>query len=193
MRPPSLSGEEYAAPWTRERLLPLVAALERSSRHPLAGAIVRAAETANYPVPEVEWLREDPGAGLVGRVAGMDIRVTNRARATKQFALPPGEPTGLECVIIAGDQCAATLRFHDVPRPDSRGFVLHLGPRHGYTRVLLVSGDRESEVKRLAASVASPTSAPRRRRKRRWRSSSGKQRGRRRSLSATASTTRPRC
>jgi P-type E1-E2 ATPase len=109
---------------------------------------------ANYPVPEVEWLREDPGAGLVGRVDGTDIRVTNRARATEQFALPPGEPTGLECVIIAGDRYAATLRFHDVPRPDSRGFVTHLGPRHGYTRVLLVSGDRESEVKRLAASVA---------------------------------------
>ena len=162
---PSLSGEEYAAPWTRERLLPLVAALERSSRHPLAGAIVRAAEAAKYPVPAVEFLREDPGAGLVGRVEGTDLRITSRARAMAQLTLPPereassereasAERPGLECVVIADDQYAGTLRFHDVPRPDSRGFVVHLGPRHGYTRVLLVSGDRESEVKRLAESVA---------------------------------------
>jgi len=150
---PTLSDEEYAAPWTREKVLPIVAALERHSRHPLAGAIVRAAEAAGYPVPDIEWLREDPGTGLVGRVEGSTIRITNRARASETFTLPPGQPDGLECVIIVDDQYAATLRFHDVPRPDSRGFVGHLGPRHGYTRVLLVSGDRETEVRRLAQSV----------------------------------------
>jgi len=150
---PTLSDEEYGASWTRDRVLPLVAALERHSRHPLAGAIVRAADAAGYPVPDIEWLSEDPGAGLVGRVEGSTIRITNRARAGETFALPPGQPTGLECVIIIDDRYAATLRFHDVPRPDSRGFVTHLGPRHGYTRVLLVSGDRETEVRRLAESV----------------------------------------
>ena len=49
---------------------------------------------------------------------------------------------------------AATFRFHDVPRADSRGFVGHLAPKHGFTRVLLVSGDRETEVRRLADAVA---------------------------------------
>jgi len=151
---PTLSEEEYAAPWTRERVLPMVAALERHSRHPLAGAIVRAAEAAQYPLPDIEWLREEPGTGLVGRVEGSTIRITNRARALEVFALPPGQPTGLECVIVVDDQYVATLRFHDVPRPDSRGFVIHLGPRHGFTRVLLVSGDRETEVQRLAQAVA---------------------------------------
>jgi len=161
---PALSEEEYAPGWTRERVLPMVAALERHSRHPLAGAVVRAAEAARFPLPDIERVREEPGAGLVGRVSGAAIRITSRARAVERKALaerttPAGpataaEPHGLECVILIDDCYAATYRFHDVPRPDSRGFVTHLGPRHGYQRVLLVSGDRESEVRRLAQSVA---------------------------------------
>ena len=55
---------------------------------------------------------------------------------------------------MINDQYAATFRFHDVPRADSRGFVGHLGPKHGFTRVLVVSGDREPEVRRLAESVS---------------------------------------
>src|SRR5262249_35756800 len=48
---------------------------------------------------------------------------------------------------------AATYRFHDRPRVESFSFVQHLGPKHGFDRVLLVSGDRESEVSYLAAQV----------------------------------------
>jgi heavy metal translocating P-type ATPase len=151
---PSLSGEEYARPFTRETVLPLVAAVERLSRHPLAGAIVRAAEAARYPLPPVDWIREEPGAGLHGSVAGASVRITSRARAAETLDMPPSQPTGLECVVIVNDRYAATYRFHDLPRPESRGFVLHLKPRHGFTRTLLVSGDREAEVRRLAESVA---------------------------------------
>jgi len=151
---PALSVEHYADGWPRERLLPLVASLERYSRHPLAGAIVRAAEAARYRLPDVERLHEEPGAGLVGSVAGSEVRITSRARVAARFTLPPEEPSGLECVVLVDDQYAALLCFHDVPRADSRGFILHLGPHHGFTRVLLVSGDRDAEVRRLAQSVA---------------------------------------
>ncbi len=151
---PALSGEHYAPSWTRERLLPLVASLERYSRHPLAGAVVRAAEASRYPLADVERLREEPGRGLVGVVGGVEIQITSRARAAARVTLPPEPATGLECVVLVGEDYAATYRFDDVPRPDSRGFVEHLGPRHGFTRVLLVSGDREPEVRRLARSVA---------------------------------------
>jgi P-type E1-E2 ATPase len=57
-------------------------------------------------------------------------------------------------LVLVDDQFAAIFRFHDVPRADSRGFVGHLGPKHGFTRVLLVSGDREAEVRRLADAVS---------------------------------------
>ena len=58
------------------------------------------------------------------------------------------------CVVIVNDRYAATYRFLDVPRADSQAFVGHLGPMHGFTRVLIVSGDREAEVKRLAQEVS---------------------------------------
>ena len=48
---------------------------------------------------------------------------------------------------------AALYRFHDAPRVESRDFVRHLGPRHAMARVLLVSGDRPSEVAYLAGEV----------------------------------------
>ncbi len=50
-------------------------------------------------------------------------------------------------------QYAATFRFHDAPRAESRAFVGHLGPRHRVNKVMLVSGDREEEVRYLAAQV----------------------------------------
>jgi P-type E1-E2 ATPase len=59
----------------------------------------------------------------------------------------------LECVIVIDGHYAATYRFRDVPRRDSRSFVAHLGPRHQLSRILLVSGDRAEEVQYLAGRV----------------------------------------
>jgi heavy metal translocating P-type ATPase len=151
---PTLSGEVYADGFSQATVLPLVAAAEQLSRHPLAGAIVRAATDSRYPLPDVEWIREAPGAGLEARVAGRTVVVTSRARASARFAVPAGEASGLECVVLVDDRLAALLMFHDVARGDSRSFVGHLQPKHGFTRVLIVSGDREAEVRRLADHVA---------------------------------------
>jgi heavy metal translocating P-type ATPase len=150
---PALSEELYAPSFSREAVLPVVAAIERHSRHPLAPAVVSAAAAAGYGVPAVSWIREEPGAGLRARVGDATILITSRAHAAR-FDLPPARPTGLECIVIIDDRYAATYRFHDVPRTDSRGFVGHLGPIHRFTRVLLLSGDRESEVRRLADAVS---------------------------------------
>ena len=154
---PTLSDELYAPTFARERVLPMVAAMERYSRHPLAAGILQAAADAGFPLPDVEWIREEAGIGLLGRVGKADVLITNRAHAGARYRLPPVQPTGLECIIAIDDQYAAIFRFHDVPRADSRGFVGHLAPKHGFTRVLLVSGDRESEVRRLAEAVAIPS------------------------------------
>src|SRR5262249_21782075 len=130
------------------------AALERYSRHPLGAAILRAATEARYSLPDVESIHEEPGVGLRGRVGQKNVLITSRSQVAGRLELPPCQPTGLECVVVIDDRYAALFRFHDVPRTDSRSFVNHLTPKHGFTRVLLVSGDREPEVKRLADAVA---------------------------------------
>jgi heavy metal translocating P-type ATPase len=150
---PVLGEEHYAASFSREIVLPIVAALERYSRHPLSGAIIAAAENRRLSLPDVQWVREKPGAGLEGCVDGRAVLVTSRRLAAERFDLPPAMPTGLECVIVIDDCYAATYRFHDEARKGGRSFVAHLGPKHGFTRILLVSGDREDEVRRLADAV----------------------------------------
>jgi P-type E1-E2 ATPase len=100
---------------------------------------------------------EAPGEGLRGAVAGHRVQITSRGRLAGQ-ALAGGEPPppavgGLECVVVIDERYAATLRFRDAPRAESRLFVSHLGPKHRIDRVMIVSGDRESEVRYLADEV----------------------------------------
>jgi len=45
---------------------------------------------------------------------------------------------------------AAAFRFHDEPRAETHSFVHHLKPRHQAAKVMLLSGDRESEVSYFA-------------------------------------------
>ena len=54
---------------------------------------------------------------------------------------------------VIDQRYAATFRFRDAPRAESRSFVNHLGPKHQFGRVMIVSGDRESEVRYLAEQV----------------------------------------
>lgn len=56
-------------------------------------------------------------------------------------------------MILIDDLYAATYRFRDEPRLDGTSFVRHLRPKHAFQRVLIVSGDRESEVRYLANAV----------------------------------------
>ena len=100
-------------------------------------------------------VRERPGDGLDGEVDGRHVRIIGRrqAEAAGYGHALPAVSTGLECVILLDGRYAATYRFHDAPRADSRSFITHLGRRHRLERILLVSGDRESEVRYLAEQV----------------------------------------
>ena len=80
---PALSEELYARSFSREAVLPVVAAIERHSRHPLAAAVVSAAAAAGYGVPAVSWIREEPGVGLRARVGDSTILITSRAHAAR--------------------------------------------------------------------------------------------------------------
>lgn len=46
-----------------------------------------------------------------------------------------------------------THRFRDEPRSEGVSFIEHLMPLHKFTHLLIVSGDRESEVRYLAGQV----------------------------------------
>jgi P-type E1-E2 ATPase len=132
-----------------------VASLEQYSRHPLAGAVLRRAEQDKTALAVVSEVSERPGLGLSGLVNGQRVFVTGRRApiaVTASQDLPPVVP-GLEALVFVGDTYAGALRFHDEPRRDSQSFIAHLGPRHAVTRTLLLSGDRDAEVRYLAEHV----------------------------------------
>jgi heavy metal translocating P-type ATPase len=154
---PKLTEVLPAAGFTKDETLSAVASLERYSRHPLAAAMIDAATDANLSLQEAEEVTERPGQGLSGVIGGRPIQVTNRkkfaAQSPAKVELLPPLAGGLECVVLIDGRYAATCRFRDEPRSEGKSFVRHLKPRHGFERVLLVSGDRETEVRYLAEKV----------------------------------------
>jgi heavy metal translocating P-type ATPase len=150
---PSLSEILCAPGFAKNDVLRVTASLEHYSKHPLSQAILGAAQDANLHVELVSEISERPGEGLRGKVSQQNVWITNRKKvADRELTLPPVTP-GLECLIFLDDVYAATFRFHDLPRQESRTFIKHLGPRHAVNRVLIVSGDRDQEVQHLAKQV----------------------------------------
>lgn len=151
---PSLSEMVLAPGFDRREVLESVASLEQYSKHPLAHAIIDAAHGQGITLREADRVEERPGHGLTGQVSGLDIEVTSRQKAIDMIPdlkdrLVKSQ-AGLECVIIIDHRYAATMIFRDEPRSDSLSFITHLGPFHNFDRVMLLSGDRESEVRYLA-------------------------------------------
>ena len=132
-------------------VLRLAASLEQYSKHPLADAILRAAEVKNIVLENVENISEKPGEGLMGSVDGQKVLVTGRRKLSPEMAaiLPPSTP-GMECVIVVDGHVSGLLRFHDRPRKEGRPFISHLGPKHHVKHLMILSGDRDSEVQHLA-------------------------------------------
>jgi heavy metal translocating P-type ATPase len=154
---PALTEQLIAPGFSQPEVLRLVASVERYSKHPLAGAILAAAKKDALQLPEVTEVSERPGQGLLGTASGHQLQITSRGKLAAQpitgvDQLPP-MGGGLECVVVIDHRYAATLRFRDAPRAESRSFVKHLAPKHRFQRVMIVSGDRESEVRYLAQQV----------------------------------------
>lgn len=152
---PSLTEALIAPEFERAEVLALVSNLERYSKHPLASAIVATGRREDVPVLDATELSEKPGEGLRGIVGGREVRILSRRQVLAEIpdASLPEQASGLECLILIDGQYAATFRFRDTPRKDGKLFVHHLGPRHQVDRVILLSGDRESEVRYLAEQV----------------------------------------
>jgi P-type E1-E2 ATPase len=143
--------------FTEKGVLNLVASLERYSKHPLSGAILDAAKKADLNLLEASEISERPGEGLSGTIDGRKILITSRNKLTAKYPEMANKIPlllgGLECVIMVDGSYAAMFRFRDEPRTEGASFINHLKPKHGFDRVMIVSGDRESEVRYLADQV----------------------------------------
>ncbi|MBL8823908.1 MAG: heavy metal translocating P-type ATPase [Planctomycetia bacterium] len=154
---PELTEIITAPGYHADDILRWTASLEQYSKHPLASAILHAAERKGLPLVHTDHVSEKPGQGLSGKLLGKEILVSHRRKFLKlhpdKANLLPPIAEGMECLILVNGEYAAVIRFRDRPRSDGKLFIDHLRPRHGIKRTLLVSGDRESEVEYLAKMV----------------------------------------
>jgi heavy metal translocating P-type ATPase len=150
---PVLTDISPAPGFSANELLLLAASLEKYSKHPLAGAVLKAARAAKLTPQEASSISEKPGEGLWGKVRGQQVHLTGRNKVQDLGLSLPEARSGLECLLFIDGRYAGLFRFHDAPRQESKSFLAHLAPRHGVTKILLVSGDRESEVRYLAEQV----------------------------------------
>lgn len=142
------------------RLLALAAALEHRSEHPLADAVVRAAEQRGLSLPAVTRFEAVAGAGIRGEVAGRRVvvgsaRLLERegidaaAAAPRLSALDARGATGM--LVAVDGQLAGLLGVADVLRPTAAKAVENL--RRMSITVHMLTGDRTAVGRAIAREV----------------------------------------
>ncbi|WP_046242564.1 heavy metal translocating P-type ATPase [Hymenobacter terrenus] len=142
-------------------VLPLVAAVERQSEHPLAAAVGRYAEAEGAPTLQADGFRAVEGKGAVATVAGHAVLVGNRRLLTDAgIGLAPELATQNEqllaqaktvlYVAVAG-QAVALIGVADTVRPTSEAAIRRLQALG--LEVVMMTGDNPQTAAQVARQV----------------------------------------
>jgi Cu+-exporting ATPase len=139
-------------------LLPLLAAVERQSEHPLAAAVVRYAESQHAPILAATGFQATPGQGAAATVQGQAVLIGNERLLREAGITLPAEAQQLAAKLLdqartvlyvaLGSQVAAVLGLADELRPTSAAAIKNLKSQ-GIT-VIMLTGDNAQ----AAAAVA---------------------------------------
>ena len=141
---------------SKAEVLRLAAALERRSEHPLAPAILTAADGCNLPA--VENFRTIPGRGAEGEVGDRRCLIGSPRLFEEreipldlaQDALAEVEWEGETPVILGSEQePLAIFGLADTPRPDA-GSTLAALRAAGVSELVMITGDAEAPARRVA-------------------------------------------
>ena len=132
-------------------LLRVAASVQQASEHPLARAVVAAAEARDIELSPVQDFRNHVGLGVSGRVAGEDVRVGNVAFVPEAAAANCDIGEHTVSWVAVGATLRGALTFADAPRAGARDAVERL--RALDIRVVVLSGDAPAAVRRFAAEL----------------------------------------
>ena len=154
---PRVTGIHAARGFEADEVLRLAASVERGSEHPLAGAVLEAARVRSLALDDVRAFRPVIGAGVLGRVGGMEVVLGNAALlAAHGVDVAPLAPLALglaeagETVLhVAVDgRLAGLLGVADAVKPTAAGALDAL--RAEGIRIVMLTGDE----RRTAGAVA---------------------------------------
>ncbi|MBB5751065.1 heavy metal translocating P-type ATPase [Prosthecomicrobium pneumaticum] len=137
--------------------LSLAAALENGSSHPLALAILAAAEARKAPVPPAADAAAIAGKGVVGRVGGKSVFVGSAGAAAERAPLSEEDSARIAALhdggksvslVVADGRLAGIIAMRDEPRADAKAGLAAL--KRAGIETLMLTGDN----RRTAAAIA---------------------------------------
>ncbi|HEY8833009.1 MAG TPA: heavy metal translocating P-type ATPase [Gemmatimonadaceae bacterium] len=140
-------------------ILACAAALERHSEHPVAAAIVRAANAKGLALHPATDFRSRTGSGVTGKVQGQDVAVGNAplmrelgiATENLQLSGESSLPATSDLYVAVDGTVVGVIAISDSLRPTSREAVQRLEEMG--VDVVLLTGDRLSTASGIAQEV----------------------------------------
>jgi Cu2+-exporting ATPase len=157
---PEVVSIATATGFSEDEVLRLVATAERESEHPLAEAVVKAAEARKLTLPKVESFEAVPGHGALAVVEGRRLAIGNgRLLARENIGLGELAPAAAELagqgrttVLVAIDgKAAAVIAVADATRATAAAAISAL--KELGVRPVMLSGDTRATAERIAAEV----------------------------------------
>jgi Cu+-exporting ATPase len=151
---PKVVGIRTEAGTDESELLGVAAAVESSSEHPLARAIVTAARERGIPIATVSDFKAEPGIGVSAMAGGRRVEVGRRSAAPELKFAPTDTGAGSQTVVtVAVDgRLAGTILLADAIKPTTPSAIREL--RQLGFRVVMVTGDREETARAVAQTLA---------------------------------------
>ncbi|MCC7449930.1 MAG: heavy metal translocating P-type ATPase [Anaerolineae bacterium] len=142
---------------SREELLQLAAAAETGSEHPLAQAVIKAAQTRNLPIAPTSNFEAIPGHGLQATVNGRTVFIGNRKLMADRHIHLDGLAAQADTLsgagrtvvyVAADDQPAGIIAIADQVRPGAKDAVKAL--QNLGIEVAMLTGDNQATAQRIA-------------------------------------------
>lgn len=154
---PAVTDTEAAPGHQIDQVLALAATAESDSEHPLAKAIVRAAQERRIQLAAATGFSSEPATGVTATVGGRVVRVGGPRLLAAQQAEPlqvaaDWHREGATVLhVIADNQVIGALKLNDEIRSESREAVEAL-QRSGVT-VVMITGDAEPVAQAVATEL----------------------------------------
>ena len=150
---------------SRDDALRFAGAVEKGSEHPIARAIVTAAEKELGTLPALDEFESLPGVGATGRIGGVIVSIGREESFAQRMIILPtsirealnaSRELGQTAVVVSWDSAAkAVISLADQPKPTSAEAIATLKVM-GLAPVLL-TGDNVVTAKAIAESVGIDT------------------------------------
>jgi Cu+-exporting ATPase len=157
---PRVSRVIAVNPFSEHEVLRVAAGVERGSEHPLAEAIVRAAEERRLAVPQVDDFASTPGKGIQGVVDGRRVVLGNAmfvgehgidaaAVLERADALRNEGGTVLFCAVDGS--VAGLIAVNDPIKPSAGDAIARLKAEG--LRIVMLTGDNRTTARAVAAQL----------------------------------------